>query len=462
MPVLLTLSATLLAQSLPVRNCPPDGLDATVQAFDGPDHGYTLAINLRNASGETCLVDNFPANNGVSPNGGVMLCYYCEEGAKQPLFAQITLTPGESVHQTRTWRTAPVDGSTHCVSPTEMSWDKIGQFQSYFMLFSRSLLKPICSPIVLTSYSAGQFRPDTVAGFAADSPAPVIHWANDENVSYSREHIPLRVTVEDPGQVLSLDEHSCPRLFVRVRDPDPSRPIFSRTTRVDELQDVACKVGPGGASGRGSTFVMGFDASYAITRKDDKGGEYRVDVSALAEIKGSYLLVGNTEDLHLSMVDGRFIRRNWSAAIEGATISLTLDKDAYELSGDIPLHIALGNVDSHATFTSMDPYMDFPGLTLELESSDGQPIPTWFSDMWMMGHGFCHRFVPELVFPLEVTLNGMGFHPNRAGVYSVVAVWRPFKGACPDMFRRRAGSQDAPAEHLTVRSSPVTFRLVPK
>jgi hypothetical protein len=268
--------------------------------------------------------------------------------------------------------------------------------------------------------------------------------------------------VQDQGHVLLLDEHSCPRLFVRVRDADPSRPIFSRTTRVDEVQETACKAEPGGAFGARSTFAMGFDASYAISQTDERRGEYSVDVSALAEIDGQYLLVGTTDKLHLSMVDDKFIRRNWGAAVEGATISLTLDKDAYELGDDIPFHIALGNIDSHATFTSMDPYMDFPGLTLlELESSDGQPIPKGFSGMWMMGHGFCHRFVSGLVFPLEVTLDNMGFHPNRPGVYTVVAIWTPFKGACPDEFRR-ARSPEAPAEHLTVRSSPVTFRLVPK
>jgi hypothetical protein len=43
-PVLLIFSATLLAQPLPVQPCPSDALDATCQATDGPDHGYTLAF----------------------------------------------------------------------------------------------------------------------------------------------------------------------------------------------------------------------------------------------------------------------------------------------------------------------------------------------------------------------------------------------------------------------------------
>jgi hypothetical protein len=463
LPVLLTLSPTLLAQSSPVQVCPSDVLDTTVQATEGSDHSYTLVINQRNTSGQTCLVYNNPGGPGVSPNWGVKVCYYCEVGDQKPAAAQIPLAPGEFIHQTLNWKTVPVEGATHCVSPTEMSWNQFGEYQSYVLLFSRSFLKPICSPIVTTNFSTGQYRPDTVAGLAG-SPMPFIRWSNGDDLSYSREHIPLRVTVEDPGHVLSLDEHSCPRLFVRVRDATPSRVSFSRTTRVEEVQLASCNLeSPGGSAPR---FIMDFDIGNALQfvppTGDENKGEYAVGVSALAESKGRYLLVGTSDSLHLSMVDGRFIRRNWSAPIEGASISLTLDKDAYELTSDIPLHLALGNVDSHATFTSMDPYMDPPGLTLDLESSDGQPIPREFTGLWLTGHGFCHPFISGLVFPVELTLNELGFHPNRPGVYSIVATWTPFKNHCPGTLFNPAASKGAPPEHLTVRSFPVTFRLVPK
>ena len=94
-PVLLIFSATLLAQPLPVQPCPSDALDATLQATDGPDHGYTLALDLRNISGETCWVRTHPGGTGMAPDPApdgtwVKICYYCEEGGREPSDARIT------------------------------------------------------------------------------------------------------------------------------------------------------------------------------------------------------------------------------------------------------------------------------------------------------------------------------------------------------------------------------------
>src|SRR5262249_8459952 len=150
MPLLLTLSGALWAQSPYVPPCPSAALDATFQAVDGPDHSYTLAINLRNISVETCFVD-------TDPQGGVVIagrpevrlpfgiCHYCERGSQRPSVTEINLALGESVHQTRSWRTAPVDPAKKCVSPTRMSWAVRYNLHSYFWLFSPSLLRPICS-----------------------------------------------------------------------------------------------------------------------------------------------------------------------------------------------------------------------------------------------------------------------------------------------------------------------------
>ena len=444
-------------QSLPVQPCQSDALDTTIQGSDGPDHSYTLAINLRNISAETCFVGTHPGGPGVSPRQApdgswVKICYYCEGGAQKPPEGRITLAPGESAHQTGSWKTTPTDGATQCVSPTEMTWDRNYEGNSYVGIFSHSLLKLICSPLVITNYAAGQFLSDTVANLAPGPRVPLIKWANDEAVSYSRERIPLRVTVGDPGHVLSLDEHSCPRIFVRVRDATPWR--YSRVTRVDEVQGVACKVNSAGASGR--RFIMDFDASYAIKQEDGKNkGEYTVDVSSLAELKGRYLLVGTTSSLHLSMVGGKFIKRNWSSPVEGVAVSLTLDKDVYDVGSEIPLHIALENFDSHTTIASPDPGGDPPGVAVQLQDSYGQPIAPRGGAIWS-GHGSCRHFIPGLVVPVELTLSQMGFRPDRPGIYKVVVTWSTSKDAnCgPGL---RLGS---PADYFTVRSSPVTFRLV--
>src|ERR1700742_440333 len=106
LPALLLLSANLSAQAGIMQPCESDALSVTFQAADGPDHSYTLAINKRNISAETCFVDSHPGGTGVSPDPApdgsrVKTCYYCEAGQQKPIPTRITLAPGDSVHETR-------------------------------------------------------------------------------------------------------------------------------------------------------------------------------------------------------------------------------------------------------------------------------------------------------------------------------------------------------------------------
>jgi hypothetical protein len=197
-----------------------------------------------------------------------------------------------------------------------MNWYQSDESDSSFWLFSSSLLKPICSAVVTNNYASGQFLSDTLGSLAPGVPPPILLWANDEGASYSRDRIPLRVTVEDRGHILLLDERSCPRLFLRVRDATPGRVISSRSTRVDELQRATCKTEGVGVAG--SRFIMDFDGSYAVRPKknDQNKGEYTLDVSSLEEIQGRYLFVPATPALHISVVDGKLIRRNWGPAVQ--------------------------------------------------------------------------------------------------------------------------------------------------
>jgi hypothetical protein len=443
--VLLTLSGTLLAQSPYVPPCPAAALDATFQAVDSPDHTYTLAINLRNISVEMCFVDTDYQGAGVSTDrpGGQLpfgICHYCEQGSQRPSVMQINLAPGESVHQTRSWRTAPVDPAKKCVSPTQMSWGIRYGFHSYFRLFSPSLLKPICSELVTTDYVSGQFLSEDIPWLAPGWRAPVIHWANDGNVSYSREHIPLRVSVDDPDRVLSRDEHSCPRLFVRVRDVNASRDPY-RVTRVDEVH-VACQEVPAGA------LAIDFDAGYAFNQSDE-AGEYTLDVSSIAESEGHYHLVNTTDRLQLSMVGGKFIRRNWNQTVDGVAVSLTLDSDVYDVRGMVPLHIALENFDSRKTIAVWDIIPIWgegnADVSVELQTPGG---PQVIRSAWI-DRDCRHYLMPGLVYPVEVPLSGPALAP---GIYQAVAVWKPSRnGSCGD---------PRPADYFTVRSRPVVFRII--
>jgi hypothetical protein len=207
---LLLVCPKLRAQAGIIQPCPSDALSITFQAADGPDHNYTLAINKGNISAETCFVDSQTHGAGFSPDvwpdgSRVKVSYDGEAGKQRPSATRINLAPGNSVHQTRTWTTSPAAASTQCVTPTEMTWEASSEWNNFVRLLSPSLLKQICSTLVNSDYTAGPYFPQTTD----DSKGPRVQWDNDDHAFYSRNHIPLRVRVDDPDHTLLLDQHSC-------------------------------------------------------------------------------------------------------------------------------------------------------------------------------------------------------------------------------------------------------------
>jgi hypothetical protein len=64
--------------------------------------------------------------------------------------------------------------------------------------------------------------------------------------------------------------------------------------------------------------------------------------------------------------------------------------------------------------------LNLRNISAEIEASDGRPVPC--GDVARLGHGFFHSFTPGVVFPIELTLSQMGFHPDRPNLYTVVAI----------------------------------------
>ena len=95
---------------------------------------------------------------------------------------------------------------------------------------------------------------------------------------------------------------------------------------------------------------------------------------------------------------------------------------------------------------------------MELHDAADHPVqPSDSGAMWM-GHGFSHYFPVGLVYPLELTLNQMGYRIERPGVYKAVAVWGAYKDA--GCFGVRVLSSEGEAARVTVKSPAVTFRVV--
>lgn len=446
-PGLLLVSANLMAQAGIVQPCPSDALRVTFQAADGPDQRYTLAINKQNTSAETCFVDRQTHGAGFSPDlwpdGSRVKVSSPEARQTPPAEGRINLAPGDSVHQTRTWTTSPRDASTQCVTPTEMTWSTSYEWNSYIRLSSPLLLKPICSDVVNTDYTAGPFFSEGIE----DTGAPRIEWDNVGEVS-SRDPIALRVRVEDPNGVLVLDEHSCPRIFLLVPNVVKTAATPTHITYFDEMRNATCGIEYSG-QGKQRSFVVDFDASYELAHDPIHSGEFLLNVSALTRRQGQYSLVGATKDLQLSMIDGKFIQRYWGPTIQGLAAALNLDKETYEVGDEITLHIGLENVSSPYLITSP---VGMPGyVRVQIMDPGGLPIEP--IAIPRSGNGAaCKVFMLGEISALELKLKQLGYQLKRPGVYQAEVTWSAFKNAT-------CGFGFPSDSNIGVASGPVTFRL---
>lgn len=384
LPFVLALAA--FGQALPVQPCRADELDPSLQVTDEPGGQYTITISFRNTSVEPCFM-------GPPYAGGTRL----------------TLQPGGSLHQNLKSSTPGVGGITSCTHRTETSVG-MNEYMSSFTLASPSLLKPLCSRFTVGDH--GDYLPDgggaEVSG-AATTLEPSIRWKNDPDARYTRERIPLRVIINDSAHQLASDEDSCPRLLVRVRNT---------SVRVQEVQNVTCKID--GSAGSG-TIVEEFDASNVSKWVD---GEYTLQVSGWVTREGHYTFVSTADALRLSVVGGKFIHRKWGRQVRGLGVDLTLDKDAYPLGEDIPLHIAMANFSSTVRIVAQYPLWDPPAIAVQVRDSMGNPVPVSGGAVWG-GHGSCGTYSPGVIVQNELKLSQMGLLPREPGVYSVVAIWQP-------------------------------------
>jgi hypothetical protein len=445
-----TVAAMVEPQTIPMQPCPSAALDITFEGTEDPNHNYALTIYKQNISAETCYVYTRSGGAWVTPDRGpegsrVKVCYNCETGQPEPVTDRVILAPGHFAHQTRRWETTPADASTSCVTATAMTWEG-GEANGYIRLSSPSLLKPICSRLTAMDYTAAAASP----ALTTASRQPVIHWDNGADVSYSRERIPLRVRVEDPGHELLLDEHSsCPRLFLRTPDVRTQRGMPTNDFFEDEIQNPTCKIEPGGSKGKPPVYVMEFDSSYVIAEDRENSGEFTFNVSALAGAMGRYSLVGTTKNFHLSMINGKVLVRNWGPAVEGLAASLILDKDTYEVGEEIPLHVALENVSSPSLITAPNTPRWF--ISVKLMDLENQPVQS--TEEPLTGNlAACYHFFCGEITPVTMKLSLYGFRPKKPGIYKVIATWWPARDTGCDYA--------TPSALIPVESNLVIFRLI--
>ena len=451
----LNAALVIEPQAGPMQPCPQSALDITFEAAEYPDHTYALAMNKQNISAETCYL--FTRSGGVwvtpnqAPDGSrIKVCYNCETRQQKSPTDRVILAPGEFAHQMQSWKSIPPDASTSCVTATSMSWEG-DRANGSIRLSSPSFLRPICSPLVSTDNIAGR----AFAVFKTSSRTPVIEWDNAPDTSYSLQNIPLRVKVKDPGDQLLLDKKSsCPRLFLRTPEVptqrgDPTSDFFE-----DEIPNPTCTIESAASKRKPSAYAMEFDASAVIAEDHENNGEFRFNVSALAEEQGRYSLIGISKDFHLSMVNGKLLVRDWGPTTDGLAASLILDKESYQVGEEIPLHIALQNISSPSLITASNTPRWF--ISVKLVDFDNQPVAS--TEEPITGNGaVCYHFYRGNITSVTMNLSWYGFRPQNPGLYKVVATWSPGKDVGCGF-----ATLSSKSANIRVEANPVTLRLAPK
>lgn len=405
-------------------NCTAADFDISVQFLNGPADSFAVVADKRNISSHSCVFDGPMYGPSFVPdrvpgNPPFALCYDCENSApngQSPRHPLLTLTPGQVARQVFLWRTAPPIETVKCLQPHWMSGP--------ILLVAPSLLKKVCSDIEVGRFSLAVDSEPIVPRFALTS---------DRSTYYEGEHFSVRVALFQPDPEARSNEEICPTLYLRQRSPDGE-------TRIDEVQPLAFKGCRNIVLGhQPGDWHSGFDLDSGANSKWAGIGEHALEVLQLVDSpdNGPIRFVSSNV-LRIQLADPSAIQRKWGPRLKGVAADITLDKEAFRVGEDVPLHMAVENFDAEVPVYSGDPRWDpCSVVSLEVRDASGHPLPSserFPSFSICTGHGFGPKpYAKGKVVPLERTLGGEGFLPNHAGKYTVVVTWVPCAGAKADL-----------------------------
>jgi hypothetical protein len=442
-----------------VRVCKLTDLDSNVRFFNA-DTDFIVAFNLQNISESACVPEPsvaFPQfdQEQVREAKPFGLCTDCEDrlpNGQYRVHDPVVLNPGEIAHQTYRWKTAAPAEKVKCL-----------QLRALFtpvLVVAPTLFKGVCSEIAVSRTYTGAFM----------SPAPKDEPHTDEAQSdelfvlssrkpryYLDEMFTLHVGLVS-SDADSPSGEECPTLFLRERSPDGS-------TRFDEVRPSGFKTCKSFSIGenRKADWQSGFEVDSGMSSRWGGIGEHSFELfQPVDSTRDGRIQFVRSNKLTVQIDDPALIARKWQK-VKGVGVDVTLDKDAYQLGEDVPLHIAVENFDAPVPIYAIDPVWDpYPAIGIEVREATGRLLPEYersSNGMLWMGHGRGPVPYPAgKVVTIERTLAGQGWLPTRPGVYTVVVTWCPLDGTHCE---RDAGlpRKDDIKTYATVRAA-VSFRIV--
>jgi len=166
--------------------------------------------------------------------------------------------------------------------------------------------------------------------------------------------------------------------------------------------------------------------------------------------------------LHLNIADAGAISRNWSPQLKGVAVDVTLDRDAYALGQDIPLHLAVENFAASIPIFGLSNDGCSSNLGIEVrDAADGLLVvsnPFFPESICLSGEPITlgpaqlAQYPLGRAFPQERTLQAVSQLPDYAGSFTVAATWT--------VYDCQLCNPNETKPYAVVRSTPRAFRIV--
>jgi hypothetical protein len=432
--LVLTLPARAQAQEVQIPGtggtlpvCSLANLDTNVSFFHAPENYFTVAFDMQNISESPCVPQpqtGFPMFV-VEPEKEMKpfdLCMDCEDrlpNGQYRVQAPLVLNPGQMAHQTFRWKTKAPSEAVKCL--------KLSALFGPVLTVVPSLFPQVCSEIEVSRTYAGAFAPPEGAPRAEEG-GELFVLSSGKPRYYLGQSFTLHVGLVSPGAVAPSGDE-CPTLFLRVKSPDGG-------TRFDATQPAGfntCKSFTWGAD-RNRDWQSGFEVDSGVGGRWSGIGEHSLELfEPVGASSDGRIQFVRSNKLTVQIDDPANIQRKWQGKVKGLGVDVTLDKDAYRLGEDVPLHIAVENFDAPVPIYAIDPVWDpFQAIGIEVRDASGRLLlvnERYSNGILWTGHGRGPVPYPAgKVVSLERSLAGQGWLPVRSGVYTVVVTWCPIDG----------------------------------
>lgn len=445
--------------------CKAPDLQVSFHFYNDANTVERIVLLTRNISGHDCLLTaSYPPNFApvLESNGPpINLCQSCanrlpggEEEARLPLL----LTSQGFAHQSFRYRTSPDTGAAGCVQAGSMSTTANDDIKHPILLVSKSLLRPICSPVDVVGYRSGPGG--VTAPDAEPSPGERELTLRSERATYYTDEWFVLWTDPQPAT-----KESASVLLLHERGPGGD-------TRLDEVQAGTWQ----------RDFLRRWGANQEHTADEiDAGALHRWrgigdhsfqlfqvnDGTASGEI---HFLCSRPLTVHVA--DAASIPRAWGPTQQGVRVDLTLDKTKFQLGEDIAAHIAAQVVDAKEPVygepfrhrglifltTAGSFHLSIRDADGPLENSDRRANLDKLASGSSGGNPCPATLEAGKVIPLNRSLLEYGLLPTRPGTYQLSVTWSPYHSrfsTCPD---QRPEKPEQP--FVTVTSNTTTITVV--